>query len=408
MLNPLDLSRIRKDFPLLDEENLCYLDNAATTQKPLPVIEACREYYLHTNANPHRGMYSLSVESTLAYEKARKTIADFLGAGIGEILFTKSATESLNLVACSFGGMVLEEGDEVILGITEHHSNFLPWQMLCKKTGATLRYFNCDEKGYLHAEDLAKLITPKTKILAITQMSNVLGMEYDVKTFAQMIHEVGGYIVVDGTQSVPHIPVNLADLDLDFFAFSGHKLFGPMGVGVLYGKSKHLETMPPMLYGGDMVESVGIEETTFAEVPRKFEGGTANVEAAVGLARAVEYLQDIGWPSLLAVESRLTCYALNGMKRIPHVQILGSDSPHERHGILAFAVEGVHPHDIAEIMSANNIAIRAGHHCAQPLVNHMGHGSCARISLAFYNTEAEIDCFLECLAGLRRYMGYAD
>lgn len=404
----MDLSYLRKDFPLLGERDVCYLDNAATTQKPLPVIEACRDYYLYTNANPHRGMYSLSVESTLAYEKARKTIADFLGAKVSELIFTKSATESLNLVAHSFGGMVLQEGDEVILGITEHHSNFVPWQQLCKRRGVHIRYFHCDGKGYLYAADLAKLITSKTKILAITQMSNVLGMEYDVKTFAQMIHAVGGYIVVDGTQSVPHIPVNLADLDLDFFAFSGHKLFGPMGVGVLYGKRKHLETMPPFLYGGDMVESVSVEDTSFAEVPQKFEGGTANVEAAVGLASAVDYLQEIGWERLLAAESRLTCYALNGMKRIPHVQILGSDSSHERHGILAFAVEGVHPHDIAEIMSANNIAIRAGHHCAQPLVNHMGHSSCARISLAFYNTEAEIDRFLECLAGLRRYMGYAD
>ena len=398
---------IREQFPILSNREIVYLDNAATSQKPPCVVEAEAEYYRRNNANPMRGLYELSIDATDSYENARRTAAEFIGAAdADEIVFTRNATESLNLVAFSYGMSCVEAGDEIIISIAEHHSNLLPWQQVAKVKGATLTYLECEKDGTLTPEMLSSIISDKTKIVAITQISNVFGRINDIKGFAKVAHEAGAVIVCDGAQSVPHIPVDVQDLDVDFLAFSGHKMFAPMGIGVLYGKKALLVEMPPFLYGGEMIEYVTRDGATFAPVPHKFEAGTVNVGGAVGLGEAINFIKRIGFERIMKREDELTRLMMEGMKEIPHVHILGSEDPDDHHGIITFTIDGVHPHDVAAIFNERNIAVRAGHHCTQPLHKYLGSLSTTRASLAFYNNEKDVEAFLECLGTIRKRMGY--
>ena len=398
--------RIREEFPLINSTSLAYLDNSATVQKPKCVLDTVSRYYEKDNANPMRGLYDLSLRATEDYEKARSAAARFIGATPEEIIFTRNASESLNLVAYSYGMNFIKEGDEIIVSVAEHHSNFLPWQQVAKVTGAKVVWYDCEEDGRFDLDTLSGLLSDKTKLLAITQVSNVLGRVNDVKTMAKMVHEKGGVIVVDGSQSVPHMAVNVKDLDADFFAFSGHKMYAPMGIGVLYGKKALLDKMPPFLYGGEMIESVTKERTTFAEVPHKFEAGTVNAGGAAGLLAAIEFIEKYGFDFITKREDMLTKRAFDRMKEMPYIRILGGEKAEDHHGIIAFQVEGVHPHDVSQIFADSDIAVRAGHHCAQPLHKHLGIMSSTRMSVAFYNTEEEIDRFIEVLSGIRSRMGY--
>lgn len=400
---------IRAEFPLLNNTDLIYLDNGATVQKPQCVLEAVRTYYTEQNANPMRGLYELSLKATEVYEEARAEAAAFINAGAPEeIIFTRNATESLNLVSYSYAQSVLKEGDEVIVSTAEHHSNMLPWIRAAKDTGAKLLWYDCEPDGSFDPEKLKSLLSDRTKILAVTQVSNVLGRENDIRLMSDLVHERGGVIVVDGSQAVPHMKVDVREADADFYAFSGHKMYAPMGIGVLYGKKELLEKMPPFLYGGEMIESVTKEKVTYAEVPHKFEAGTVNAGGAAGLTEAIRFLKRYGMEAVSQREADLTAIAFDGMKKIPHIKILGADEAAKHHGILAFQVEGVHPHDVAAIMSDHNIAVRAGHHCAQPLHKHLGTMSSTRMSLAFYNTEDEVKRFLEALSSIRSLMGYPE
>ena len=400
-------ARIKKEYPVLTSRDIVYLDNGATSQKPQVVIDTVNEFYEKHNANPMRGLYDLSYEATEAYDNARKNVADFIGAKDSDcIVFTRNATESLNLVAYSYAESVLKEGDEVIVSIAEHHSNFLPWQNAAKKCGAEVKFFECEQDGYFDPEKLRGMVSEKTKILAITHVSNIFGRVNDIKSFAEIIHGVGGVIVVDGAQSTPHIPVDVTELDADFFAFSGHKMFSPMGIGVLYGKRELLEKMPPFLYGGEMIEYVFTDRVKFAEIPHKFEAGTVNAGGAVGLNAAIEYIKGYGFPFIEERENALTVSLIEKMKEIPHVNIIGAKDPLEHHGIVTFTIDDVHPHDISAIFSDNKICVRAGHHCAQPLHKHLGLFSTTRASLAFYNNEDDIDAFIDTLKKIRGLMGY--
>ena len=384
----------KKDFPLLvsigKPENTAiqhdwiYIDNAATSQRPQCVLDAETEFYQKYNANPLRGNYPLSVEATERYEDARKAVRDFLGAkSAREIIFTRNTTESINLVAYSYGLSHVQAGDEILVSIMEHHSNLLPWQMVARQTGAALRFMECRQDGSLDLDEVQAQITEKTKIVAITQVSNVLGRENPVKEIAAMAHAKNAVIVVDGAQSTPHMAVNVQDLDVDFFAFSGHKLFGPMGIGVLYGKKKLLKDMPPFLSGGEMIESVTRDSAKYAELPHKFEAGTVNAAGAVGLHAAIRYVQSIGFTVMQERELAVTRRALEGLKGIPHVHVLGSDKAEEHTGILTFTIDDIHPHDVSEILIADGICVRAGHHCAQPLLTHLGISSATRASFMF-------------------------
>lgn len=407
----------KKDFPLLASigkpENMAiqhdwiYIDNAATSQRPQCVLDAETEFYQKYNANPLRGNYPLSVEATEHYEDARKAVRDFLGAkSAREIIFTRNTTESINLVAYSYGLSHVQAGDEILVSIMEHHSNLLPWQMVARQTGATLRFMECRQDGSLDLDEVQEQITEKTKIVAITQISNVLGRENPVKEIAAMAHAKNAVIVVDGAQSTPHMAVNVQNLDVDFFAFSGHKLFGPMGIGVLYGKKKLLKDMPPFLSGGEMIESVTRDSAKYAELPHKFEAGTVNAAGAVGLHAAIRYVQSIGFDVMQERELAVTRRAFEGLKEIPHVHVLGSDKAEEHTGILTFTIDDIHPHDVSEILIADGICVRAGHHCAQPLLTHLGISSATRASFMFYNTEEEADLFVKSIAGIRERMGY--
>ena len=405
------MEAIRKklsSFPVLEEHKIHYLDNAATTQKPGCVITAAAEYYRKNNANPMRGLYGLSIAATEAYENAREHVALFIhAAGSDEIIFTRNATESLNLVAYSYGSMALEKDDEIIVSIVEHHSNFLPWQQAAKRAGAKIVFFECEQDGSLSLDRFKSLLSERTKIVAMTALSNVFGRAYDIQAFAAAAHEAGAVFVCDGAQSVPHLPVDVSVLDVDFLAFSGHKMYAPMGIGVLYGKKKLLEKMPPFLYGGEMIEYVTREGATYAELPHKFEAGTVNVSGAVGLDEAISFMERIGWEKIISREDELTEYAFDRMKQVDHVHLIGSDDPLEHHGILTFTIDDVHPHDVAAIFDSENVAVRAGHHCAQPLHKHLGLFSTTRASIAFYNTREDIDAFIDCLKEIRRRMGFA-
>ena len=403
----LDIQKIRSDFPFFDKSDLAYLDNSATTQRPRQVVEAVADYEYHHNSNPFRGLYELSIDATERYEAARAKVAKFINAKSDkEIIFTRNASESLNLVAYSLGEMCLKEGDEVITTVVEHHSNMLPWRLAAKRYGATVKYLECEEDGSFSLEKFKSLLTDKTKIVAMTAMSNIFGRIIDIKSFAAAAHEVGAYFVADGAQSVPHSKTDVQNLDIDFLAFSGHKMLAPMGIGVLYGKEELLKKMPPFLSGGEMIEYVTFEDITYAELPHKFEAGTVNAGGAVGLAAAIDYIEQIGIEAIEERELELTRMALEGMQAIPHITVLGSDKAEEHHGILTFKIDGVHPHDIAAIIADSNVAVRAGHHCAEPLHHFIGIPSTTRASLMFYNTEEEVERLLEVMKKIRNMMGY--
>ena len=397
----------RTDFPLIAENRTIYMDNAATSQRPQCVLDAVNDFYLKHNANPLRGTYPLSVEATDLYEEARKSVRDFIGAASSrEIIFTRNTTESINLVAYSYGLNNIKSGDEILVSIMEHHSNLLPWQMVARQTGATLRFLECRPDGSLDLDEVKSLITDKTKLVAITQVSNVLGIVNPIREIAALAHEKGAVIVVDGAQSTPHMPVHVQELDADFFAFSGHKIFGPMGIGVLYGKKKLLKQMPPFLSGGEMIDSVTREGAKYAELPHKFEAGTVNAAGAVGLKAALDYVRSVGYEEMQKRELAVTRRALEGLKQIPHVHVLGSEKAEEHTGILTFTIDDVHPHDVSEILISDGISVRAGHHCAQPLLNYLGVSAATRASFKFYNTEEEADAFVKSIASIRERMGY--
>ena len=401
-------SDLKKDFLILNKyKNLVYLDNAATTQKPKAVLDRATEYYNAENANPLRGLYDLSVKATDAYENAREAVKDFIGAkSKREIVFTRNATESLNLIAQSYGRANITEGDEILIAVSEHHSDLLPWQQLAREKGAKLNFLECDEYGEYTVQALEAALTPKTKLFAIAQVSNVFGRVNPIKEFAEIAHKNGTVIVCDGAQSVPHMPANVNDLDVDFLVFSGHKMLAPMGIGVLYGREELLEKMPPFLYGGEMIEYVTRESATFAELPHKFEAGTVNVGGAAGLHAAIDYYNSIGFDEIVKRERELTELAFEKMKAIPHVNIIGSQNAAEHEGIITFTIDGVHPHDIAAVFDSEDVAIRAGHHCAQPLHQFLNIQSSARMSLAFYNDEQDIERFIAVLKTVRGKMGY--
>ncbi|MBQ8490168.1 MAG: SufS family cysteine desulfurase [Pseudobutyrivibrio sp.] len=405
----IDVKEIRKDFPFFDNTKLAYLDNSATSQRPRAVVEAVADYEYYHNSNPFRGLYELSIDATDRYEAARKKVADFVNAASeNEIIFTRNASESLNLVAYSLSEMVLNEGDEIITTVVEHHSNMLPWRLAAKKHNATIKYLKVQDDGSFDIEDLKALLSPKTKIVAMTAMSNVYGRVIDIKAFAKVVHDAGAYFVVDGAQSVPHSKTDVQDLDVDFLAFSGHKMLAPMGIGVLYGKLDILEKMPPFLSGGEMIEYVTFDDITFAHSPHRFEAGTVNAGGAIGLAAAIDYIQSIGIENIANRELSLTKLALDEIKNIPHVTVLGSDKAEDHHGIITFKIDGVHPHDIAAIMADNNVAVRAGHHCAEPLHHFIEIPSTTRASIMFYNTEDEVMQFVNTLKRIRPMMGYED
>ena len=402
----LDVQKIRQDFPLLRDYGEAYLDNAATSQRPQCVLDAICDFYCNSNANPMRGFYPLSLAATEAYEKSRARVARFIGATTpNEVVFTRNASESLNLVAYTYGLATLKAGDEVAVSILEHHSNMLPWQMVCKKTGATLRYLDCEPDGSFSEKTLDQGINERTKLVAVTHVSNVLGCVSPVEEIVERAHQVGAVVVLDGAQSVPHRPVNVTKLGVDFLAFSGHKLLGPMGIGVLWGKMELLEQMPPFLTGGEMIESVTREGAVYAEVPHKFEAGTVNAAGAVGLASAMDYLEKIGFTDMMAQEELLVARAMEGIAKIPGVHVLGSKDPGNHTGIVNFLVDGVHPHDVAEILESDGVNVRSGHHCAQPLLQHLGCRASTRASFMFYNTTDEVDRLVESLKTLRGRMG---
>ena len=403
-----------RDFPILQTKMngrpIVYLDNGATTQKPETVIRAVADYCTYCNANPHRGAYELSIKATDIYERARVRTQQFIGAARPEeVVFTKNATEALNLVAYSYGLANVHEGDEIVITISEHHSNIVPWQFVAKSRGAVLKYIYLGEDGNLSEADIAEKITERTKIVAVTQVSNVLGLVNDVRAVADRAHAVGAVVVVDGSQSVPHIKVDVQAMDADFFAFSGHKMLSPMGIGVLYGKYDILDAMPPFLFGGDMIDYVGEQETTFAELPAKFEAGTQNISGASGLIAAIDYLDKIGFDRIEAIERDLLSYALPQLRELSFVELYGCDSTRgNKTGIITFNVKDVHPHDVSTILDSYGVAIRAGHHCAQPLMRFLGQNATCRASFYLYNTHEDIDQFIAALKKVRGVLGYAD
>lgn len=397
----------KKDFPLLKNSQVAYLDNAATAQRPQAVLEAEKSFYEKYNANPLRGLYELGMEATECYEEAREAVRDFLHAGkSSEIIFTRNTTESINLLAYSYGLTNLKKGDEILVGIDSHHSNLLPWQMVARQTGASLKFLECEMDGRFTEEAVKKAVTSHTKLAAITHVSNVIGRVNPVEDIIKMVHQAGGVVVVDAAQSTPHIPIDVQKMDADFLAFSGHKLMGPMGIGVLYGKEKLLQNMPPFLTGGEMIESVTRKSAVYAQLPHKFEAGTVNGGGAWGLKAAIDYINSIGFEKIEEKEKTLTAIAMEELKKIPHVHVIGSEDPTEHNGIVSFTIDGVHPHDIASILDSAHVDVRAGHHCAQPLLAHLGVMVTARASISFYNSEEDVRKFTGEVKKIRRMMGY--
>lgn len=404
------IEEIRNDFPILntvseDGMKLVYFDNAATTQKPTYVLEKIYEHNSNMNGNPHRGAHRLAMAASEAYENARQVVANFIGASSStEVVFTRSATESLNLIARSYGETHLKAGDKIVITIAEHHANLVTWQRVAKKTGAKLEYIYIDKKGYFREEDFGK-IDETTKIVAFGHISNVLGMKVDAKRIIRLAHEKGAVVVLDGAQSAPHMPVNVIDLDCDFLVFSGHKMLASQGIGVLYGKRALLEEMEPFNLGGDMIEYVQEQDTTFNEIPYRFEAGTPNVEGAVSLQAAIEYLNGIGWETIERQERILVKTALDGLIKLPYIKLIGTDKSSDKVGVITFLMDGVHPHDVATILDTYGIAIRSGHHCAQPLGASVLAPASNRISFYFYNTLEEVEYFLKVLPKVREVMG---
>ena len=403
------IAAIRAEFPLIAKHDRVYFDNAATSQKPACVLQAAQEFYESYNANVLRGLYPLSVEATERYEAARTTVQQFIHAAAPEeIIFTRNTTESINLVAYSYGLSHLKAGDEIVVSILEHHSNLLPWQMVARMTGAKLVYLECDPDGTISKERMDAAFSDHTKLVAIGMVSNVLGCVNPVAELVKRARQCGAVILMDAAQGAPHMAVDVQALDVDFMAFSGHKMYAPMGIGVLYARRELLEQMPPFLCGGEMIDSVSRTGAVWAEVPHKFEAGTVNGAGAYALAEAIRYVQKIGFDFIEEREAKLTKLLMDGMKEIPAVHILGSQKAEDHHGIVTFKLDGVHPHDVASVLDADHIAVRAGHHCAQPLLQHLRVLSTTRVSLGVYNTEEEIQAFLTSLAGIRRQMGYGE
>lgn len=399
----------RQDFPLLQENPIVYLDSAATAQRPDVVVEAEIEFYRKYNANPLRGLYSLGIEATDRYEEARECVAKFIhAASAKEIIFTRNATESLNLVAYSYGLSHLQKGDEIVVSILEHHSNQLPWRMVAEKTGAVVKYLECDRQGHILDADLQTAFSEKTKLVAVTQVSNVLGIRTPIDKIVALAKKSGAVVVLDAAQSTPHMEVDVQKLGVDFLAFSGHKLMAPMGIGVLYGRKELLSEMPPFLTGGEMIQTVTRDKVVYAELPHKFEAGTVNGAGAWALAAAIRYLQEVGYEQIQKQELLLTTQLMDGLKKVPHVQVQGSPDPKEHCGIVSFTIDGVHPHDVSSILDADGIAVRAGHHCAQPLMQQIGVMSTTRASMYFYNTEEDIEKLLASVQTIRRRMGYGE
>lgn len=402
----------RRDFPLLLQEpenglGLAYLDNAATTQKPQQVIDAVCSYYRTYNANTHRGAYSISVRATTEFEQVREKTAAFIGAArTDEIIFTSGTTDALNQAALSYGWNHVTAGDEILISAAEHHSNLLPWQRLARLKGAVLNYLYPGRDGRISVAEAAQKLTGRTRIVAITHISNVLGSINPIKEIAALAHKKGAVVVLDAAQSVPHIPVNVRDLDVDFMAFSGHKMLAPAGIGVLYGKTALLEELAPARLGGGMVESVTEQDVRFLDAPLRFEAGTQNAEGVIGLGAAIDYLNRIGFPAVSQIENHLTEYALEKLSQLPEIELYGAAGGASRTGILSFNVKDVHPHDTATILASHGVAVRAGHHCAQPLMNYLGVKSTCRMSLYFYNTEEDIDRLFRALSTVREVLGY--
>ncbi|AEN87165.1 cysteine desulfurase [Priestia sp. Y58] len=401
----MNISDIRKQFPILDQEvngsPLVYLDSAATSQKPLAVIEAIEKYYKEYNSNVHRGVHTLGTKATDGYEGAREKVRKFINAkSTEEIIFTRGTTTALNTVAASYGRANLKPGDEIVITYMEHHSNIIPWQQVAKETGATLKYISLTEDHALSLEEVKSTITSNTKIVSIMQVSNVLGTINPVKEIAEIAHANGAVMVVDGAQSTPHMKVDVQDLDCDFFAFSGHKMGGPTGIGALYGKKELLEKMEPIEFGGEMIDFVNLYESTWKELPWKFEGGTPIIAGAIGLGAAIDFLEEVGLDNIQAHEHKLAQYALDRLSQVDGITIYG---PKERAGVVTFNIEDVHPHDVATVVDADGIAIRAGHHCAQPLMKYLNVSSTARASFYLYNTEEEVDKLVSSLIKTKEY-----
>ncbi len=402
-----ELADFRKDFDLLNSGDYVYFDNAATSQRPRQVLDAVTQFYKTANANPLRGLYDWSMAATEHYENARKKVADFIGAARAEEnIFTRNTTESLNLVAYSYGLENVHEGDEIVISVMEHHSNILPWQMVARKNNAKLIYMEPDEEGVISKAEYESKITDRTKIVAIGHVSNVMGVTNPVKEIAEYAHSKGAIVVVDGAQSTPHMPVNVQELGADFFALSGHKMLAPMGIGALYGRMELLENMQPFLTGGEMIEYVTRQDATYAEVPHKFEAGTVNAGDAVGLSAAIDYLKEVGFDRIKEQEEKLTALLMEGLSKLPYIKVYGSKDPKKHCGIVTFTMDGVHPHDLSSVLNDDHVCVRAGHHCAQPLMQFIGAGSTARASVYFYNTEEEVERFLDKLSKVREVMGY--
>lgn len=404
----MDILDIRKQFPILHQEvngnPLVYLDSAATSQKPLQVIEALEKYYKEYNSNVHRGVHTLGTRATDGYEGAREKVRKFINAkSTEEIIFTRGTTTALNIVAASYGTANLKEGDEIVISHMEHHSNIIPWQQIAKKTGAQLKYLPLQEDGSISLEDVQATINANTKIVSIMQVSNVLGVINPIKEMAKIAHENGAIMVVDGAQSAPHMKIDVQDLDCDFFAFSGHKMCGPTGIGALYGKKSLLEKMEPIEFGGEMIDFVELYDSTWKELPWKFEGGTPIIAGAIGLGAAIDFLEQIGLEQIAEHEHRLAAYAMEKMSTIEGITIFGPKDPAKRAGLVTFNISDVHPHDVATVLDAEGIAVRAGHHCAQPLMRWLKQSATARASFYLYNTEEEIDKLVSGLIKTKEY-----
>ncbi|MGU7915379.1 cysteine desulfurase [Streptococcus suis] len=402
----MDLERIRKDFSLLDQvvndEPLVYLDNAATTQKPQQVLDVLADYYQKDNANVHRGVHTLSERATARYEAARQKVADFIQAKSSkEILFTRGTTTGLNWVA-QFAREILQPDQEVIISVQEHHSNIIPWQQACQQTGAKLRYVTLKD-GELDMDHLRSLLSSKTKFVSLAHVSNVLGSVAPIGEIAELVHQVGAYLVVDGAQSVPHMAVNVQELDVDFYAFSGHKMLGPTGIGVLYGKEELLNRMSPVEFGGEMIDFVYEQSATWKELPWKFEAGTPNIAGAIGLGAAIDYLTEIGMDAIQAHEAELVDYIFPKLQAIPGLTIYGSQDLSKRTGVIAFNLDDLHPHDVATALDYEGVAVRAGHHCAQPLLRYLQVPATVRASFYIYNTKADCDKLVEALIKTKEF-----
>jgi cysteine desulfurase/selenocysteine lyase len=407
----LDVQRIREDFPILRETTngkpIVYLDNAASTQKPRQVIDAVAGHYERNNANVHRGIHELSNRATDAYDAARQQVARLFGiADAAELIWTRGTTEGLNLVAYTWGMANIRQGDEILLSVLEHHSNLVPWQILAQRTGARLRFLELDDQGRLDLSGLDFLLSERTKIVSLAHVSNALGTVNPIREIAARAKAVGALMVVDGAQSAPHMPVDVPSLGADFYAFSGHKMCGPTGIGGLWGRREVLEAMPPFHGGGDMIEFVELESSTYAPIPTRFEAGTPNVAGAVGLGAAAGYLAGIGRDAILAHERHLIAYAVERLAEIPDLNILGPRSLEERSGVISFTLADIHPHDLATILDSEGVAIRAGHHCCQPLMKCLGVGSTARASFYLYNTTDEVDALVDALHKARGLFGF--